>query len=70
MGLLRSGRIGNGSNINDITVGLQKKGVLLRLDSISLGRDANMNTGTVVLYLLLCNNSNTAKSPDFFNLMW
>ena len=47
MGLLRSGRIGNGSNINDITVGLQKKGVLLRLDSISLGRDANMNTGTV-----------------------
>ena len=47
IGLLRTGKIGNASNINDITVGLQKKGVLLRLDSMSLGRDANMNTGTV-----------------------
>jgi len=46
-GFLRTGRIGDGSNINDITVCLQKKGVLLRLDSIALGRDANMNTGTV-----------------------
>ena len=47
VGLLRTGKIGDASNINDITVGLQEKGVLLRLDSISLGRDANMNTGTV-----------------------
>ncbi|MDC1419572.1 SufD family Fe-S cluster assembly protein [Euryarchaeota archaeon] len=47
MGLLRTGRIGNGSNINDITVGLQERGTLLRVDAISLGRDAEFRTGTV-----------------------
>jgi|TARA_B110000211_G_scaffold70678_1_gene81827 Fe-S cluster assembly scaffold protein SufB len=47
MGLLRTGRIGKGSNINDITVGLQERGTLLRVDSISLGRDSQFKTGTV-----------------------
>jgi len=47
MGLLRAGRIGNGAIINDIVVGLQEKGTLLRVDAISLGRDAQLTTGTV-----------------------
>lgn len=47
MGLLRTGMIGDGSNINDMTVGLQEGGTLLRVDGISLGRDAQFRTGTV-----------------------
>ncbi len=46
-GLLRTGNIGDGAILNDVLVGLQDRGTLLRSDSISIGRDAQVRAGTV-----------------------
>jgi len=46
-GLLRTGRIGNGAIMNDILVGLQERGTMLRSDSIAIGRDSQVRAGTV-----------------------
>ena len=46
-GMLRTGGIGEGSSINDVVVSLMDDGTLLRVDSISIGRDAQVRAGTV-----------------------
>tara|TARA_B100000029_G_scaffold401876_1_gene401179 strand:- start:5788 stop:6903 length:1116 start_codon:yes stop_codon:yes gene_type:complete len=46
-GLLRTGEIGAGSVINDIVVGLMQQGTMLRVDSVDIGRDAQLRAGTV-----------------------
>ena len=46
-GLLRTVKIGNGANVNDIVVNLQSGGSLLRFDSVEVGRDAQIRAGTV-----------------------
>ena len=46
-GLLRTGVIREGCSINDVVVGLMGNGTLLRVDSISIGRDAQVRAGTV-----------------------
>ena len=46
-GLLRTGEIGAGSIINDIVVGLMQQGTMLRVDSVDIGRDAQVRAGTV-----------------------
>ena len=47
VGILRSGRIGEGSILNDVFLGHTDSGTLLRVDSISIGRDAQVKLGTV-----------------------
>lgn len=46
-GFLRTGEIGEGSILNDVVVCLQDGGTLLRVDSIVVGRDAQVRAGTV-----------------------
>ncbi|MEC7706761.1 MAG: hypothetical protein VX723_02250, partial [Candidatus Thermoplasmatota archaeon] len=46
-GLLRTGEIGAGSILNDIVVGLMQRGTMLRVDSVDIGRDAQVRAGTV-----------------------
>ena len=46
-GILRSGRIGDGSILNDVVIGHTDSGTLLRVDSIAIGRDAQVKAGTV-----------------------
>jgi len=46
-GFLRTGRIGDGSILNDVVIGHTDSGTLLRVDSISIGRDAQVKMGTV-----------------------
>jgi Fe-S cluster assembly protein SufD len=46
-GLLRTGEIGAGAVLNDVVVCLQDEGTLLRVDSIVIGRDAQVRAGTV-----------------------
>ena len=46
-GLLRTGEIGAGAVLNDVVVCLQDEGTLLRVDSIAIGRDAQVRAGTV-----------------------
>ena len=46
-GLLRTGEIGAGAGLNDVVVCLQDEGTLLRVDSIAIGRDAQVRAGTV-----------------------
>ena len=46
-GLLRTGEIGTGSVMNDIVVGLMRQGTVLRVDSMDIGRDAQVRAGTV-----------------------
>ena len=46
-GLLRTGVIKEGAVVNDIVIGAMKDGNLLRMDSISVGRDAQLRAGTV-----------------------
>jgi len=46
-GFLRTGTVGNGSILNDVVIGHTDSGTLLRVDSISIGRDAQVKTGTV-----------------------
>ena len=46
-GLLRTGEIGAGSIINDTVVGLMQQGTMLRVDSVEVGRDAQVRAGTV-----------------------
>ena len=46
-GLLRTGEIGSGSVVNDIVVGLMQEGTMLRVDSLDIGRDAQVRAGTV-----------------------
>jgi|TARA_B110001454_G_scaffold83128_1_gene79883 Fe-S cluster assembly protein SufD len=46
-GLLRSGRIGEGTILNDVVIGHTDAGTFLRVDNISIGRDAQVKTGTV-----------------------
>ena len=46
-GLLRTGEIGAGAVLNDVVVCLQDEGTLLRVDSIAIGRDAQVCAGTV-----------------------
>lgn len=46
-GLLRTGQIRNGAIMNDVVLGLQEKGTLLRSDAIVIGRDAQVRAGTV-----------------------
>jgi len=46
-GLLRTGEIGAGAILNDVVVCLQDEGTLLRVDSIAIGRDAQVRAGTV-----------------------
>ena len=46
-GLLRTGEVGEGAVLNDVVVCLQKEGALLRVDSIAIGRDAQVRAGTV-----------------------
>tara|TARA_B100000929_G_scaffold287495_1_gene274277 strand:+ start:149 stop:1249 length:1101 start_codon:yes stop_codon:yes gene_type:complete len=46
-GMLRTGTFGDASSINDIVVSLMDDGILLRVDSISVGRDAQVRAGTV-----------------------
>ena len=46
-GILRTGHIGDGAILNDVMLGLQEKGAMLRSDSISLGRDSHVRVGTV-----------------------
>ena len=47
LGLLRTGEIGAGSVMNDIVVGLMQQGTMLRVDSVDIGRDAQVRAGTV-----------------------
>ncbi len=46
-GLLRTGDIGTTSVVNDIVVSLMQQGTMLRVDSIDVGRDAQVRAGTV-----------------------
>jgi len=46
-GLLRTGEIGPGSVINDVVVGIMQQGTMLRVDSLDIGRDAQIRAGTV-----------------------
>ena len=46
-GLLRTGEIGAGSIMNDIVVGHMQRGTMLRVDSVNIGRDAQVRAGTV-----------------------
>lgn len=46
-GFLRSGRIGNGSILADVVIGHTDSGTLLRVDSIAIGRDAQVRAGTI-----------------------
>ena len=46
-GLLRTGDIGTMSVMNDIVVSLMQQGTMLRVDSIDVGRDAQVRAGTV-----------------------
>ena len=46
-GLLRTVKIQNGANVNDIVVNLQNGGSLLRFESVDIGRDAQISAGTV-----------------------
>tara|TARA_B100001559_G_scaffold182241_1_gene152506 strand:- start:1133 stop:2248 length:1116 start_codon:yes stop_codon:yes gene_type:complete len=46
-GLLRTGEIGAGSVMNDIVVGHMQRGTMLRVDSVNIGRDAQVRAGTV-----------------------
>ena len=46
-GFLRTGRIGDGSILNDVVIGHTDSGILLRVDSIAIGRDAQVKAGTV-----------------------
>ncbi len=46
-GLLRTGEIGNGAIMNDVLLGLQETGTLLRSDAITVRRDARFRAGTV-----------------------
>ncbi len=46
-GFLRTGRIGDGSILNDVVIGHTNTGILLRVDSIAIGRDAQVKAGTV-----------------------
>ena len=46
-GLLRTGEFGSGSIVNDIVIGLMQQGTMLRVDSLDIGRDAQVRAGTV-----------------------
>tara|TARA_B100000900_G_C20593686_1_gene722541 strand:+ start:44 stop:1150 length:1107 start_codon:yes stop_codon:yes gene_type:complete len=46
-GLLRKGEIGDGSIINDVVVGQMKKGTLLRVDAINIGKDSQVKAGSI-----------------------
>ena len=46
-GLLRTVEIGAGSVMNDIVVGHMQRGTMLRVDSVNIGRDAQVRAGTV-----------------------
>ena len=46
-GVLRTGKIGDGSIVNDVVIGHTDSGILLRVDSIAIGRDAQVKAGTV-----------------------
>lgn len=46
-GFLRSGRIGDGSILADVVIGYTDSGTLVRVDSIAIGRDAQVRAGTV-----------------------
>jgi Fe-S cluster assembly protein SufD len=46
-GLLRTGRIQDGAVVNDVVIGLQDRGTMLRSDSIEVCRDAQVRAGTV-----------------------
>mgnify|MGYP001995624751 CR=1 FL=1 len=61
-GLLRTGRIGDGVILNDVVLGLIEEGTMLRADSISIGRDAQVRAGTV------SSGSNRTKSDIRFSL--
>ena len=49
-GMLRTGGVGDGGSLNDVVVSLMDKGTLLRVDSINVGRDAQVRAGTAVSY--------------------
>jgi Fe-S cluster assembly protein SufD len=46
-GLLRKGNIGEGSIINDVVVGQMKRGTLLRVDAINIGKDSQVRAGCI-----------------------
>ena len=46
-GLLRTGLIGAGCNINDVFLSLLDSGTMLRVDSIGIGGDSNIRAGTI-----------------------
>ena len=46
-GLLRKGNIGEGSIINDVVVGQMKRGTLLRVDAINIGKDSQVRAGSI-----------------------
>ncbi|HJO42087.1 MAG TPA: SufD family Fe-S cluster assembly protein [Candidatus Thalassarchaeaceae archaeon] len=46
-GLLRTGKFGEGSIVNDVVLGHKETGTLLRIDSILIGRDAQVKAGTI-----------------------
>lgn len=46
-GLLRTGEIRDGAIVNDVVLGLQEKGTLLRSDEITICRDAQVRAGTI-----------------------
>lgn len=46
-GFLRSGSVGNGTILNDVLVGSTDSGILLRIDAINIGRDAQVKVGTI-----------------------
>ena len=46
-GLLRKGNIGEGSVINDVVVGQMKRGTLLRVDAINIGKDSQVKAGSI-----------------------
>jgi len=46
-GLLRTGFIDDGCNINDVFLSVLESGTMLRVDSIGIGRDSNIRVGTI-----------------------
>ena len=46
-GLLRNGNIGDGCIINDVVVGQMKRGTLLRVDAVNIGRDSQLKAGSI-----------------------
>ena len=61
-GLMRCGKVEQGSKINDVVICLMESGTILRNDCIEIGRDAEVNSGSV------SSGSERNKSDLRFNL--